>query len=214
MPTTERTPPSLRRDARANRDRILEAARASFATDGVDVPVEAIAQRAGVGMGTLYRRFPTKQDLVEAVIAESLDAFVAAAEDGLAEEDRGRASVVSWNACSASTPRTAPCERCSREPSTAKRARRFEGRPPAVRQLVERAQADGSLRADFVPEDMPLVFMTGGRVLEASRGVAPDLWRRYVGLLLDGLRAEGATPLPRGPLTHAQMNRLLDSERR
>ena len=70
MPTTERTPPSLRRDARANRDRILEAARASFATDGVDVPVEAIAQRAGVGMGTLYRRFPTKQDLVEAVIAE------------------------------------------------------------------------------------------------------------------------------------------------
>ena len=83
-----------------------------------------------------------------------------------------------------------------------------------MRQLVERAQADGSLRADFVPEDMPLVFMTGGRVLEASRGVAPDLWRRYLGLLLDGLRAEGATPLQRGPLTRAQMNRLLDSERR
>jgi hypothetical protein len=61
---------------------------------------------------------------------------------------------------------------------------------------------------------MPLVFMTAGRVLEAGRGVAPDLWRRYLGLLLDGLRAGGATPLPRGPLTQAQMNRLLEGERR
>ena len=73
---------------------------------------------------------------------------------------------------------------------------------------------DGSMRADFAPEDMPLVFMTAGRVLEAARPVAPDLWRRYLGLLLDGLRAEGATPLPRGPLTGAQVNRLLDRDRR
>ena len=79
----------LRRDARANRDRILAAARAAFAAGGVDVPVEEIAERAGVGMGTLYRRFPTKHDLVEAVIEESLDAFVAAAEDG----SRGRRPV-------------------------------------------------------------------------------------------------------------------------
>ena len=85
---------------------------------------------------------------------------------------------------------------------------------PLVRRLVERAQADGSLRADFVPEDMPLVFMTGGRVIEASRCVAPDLWRRYLGILLDGLRAEGATPLPQGPLTRPQMDKLLDRERR
>ena len=84
MATTEQT---LRRDAQANRERILEAARAVFADEGVDASVEQIAQRAGVGMGTLYRRFPTKHDLVEAVIAESLDAFVAAAENGLAEED-------------------------------------------------------------------------------------------------------------------------------
>lgn len=215
MPTTERTPPSLRRDARANRDRILEAARASFATDGVDVPVEAIAQRAGVGMGTLYRRFPTKQDLVEAVIAESLDAFVAAAEDGLAEEDP-------WTGFSGFVERVLGLHAENRalremlagtEHGKAREEVRRRVRP-LVRQLVERAQADGSLRADFAPEDMPLVFMTGGRVLEASRGVAPDLWRRYVGLLLDGLRAEGATPLPRGPLTQAQVNRLLERERR
>ena len=87
MTNQETTAPALRRDARENRDRILAAARAAFAAEGVDVPVEAIAERAGVGMGTLYRRFPTKHDLVQAVIEESLDRFVVAAEEGLAEDD-------------------------------------------------------------------------------------------------------------------------------
>ncbi len=211
----ETTAAPLRRDARANRDRILEAARASFATDGIDVPVEAIAQRAGVGMGTLYRRFPTKHDLVEAVIAESLDAFVAAAEDGLADPDP-------WAGFTGFVERVLALHaenRALREllAGTEHGKARDEVRRrvrPLVRRLVERAQADGSLRADFAPEDMPLLFMTGGRVIEASRCVAPDLWRRYLGLLLDGLRAEGASPLPRGPMTQRQMNQLLDRERR
>ncbi len=205
----------LRRDARANRDRILAAARAAFAAGGVDVPVEEIAERAGVGMGTLYRRFPTKHDLVEAVIEESLDAFVAAAEAGLADDDP-------WTGFSGFVERVLELHVENRalrevlagtEHGHARDAVRRRVRP-LVRRLIERAHADGSLRPDFTPEDMPLVFMTGGRVLEAARGVAPDLWRRYLGLLLDGLRAEGATPLPRGPLTRAQVNRLLDGERR
>ena len=70
MPTEPTTSAPLRRDARANRDRILEAARVSFATGGIDVSVEEIAQRAGVGMGTLYRRFPTKEDLIDAVLED------------------------------------------------------------------------------------------------------------------------------------------------
>ena len=205
----------LRRDARANRDRILAAARAAFAAGGVDVPVEEIAERAGVGMGTLYRRFPTKHDLVEAVIEESLDAFVAAAEEGLADDDP-------WTGFSGFVERVLELHVENRalrevlagtEHGHARDAVRRRVRP-LVRRLIERAHANGSLRPDFTPEDMPLVFMTGGRVLEAARGVAPDLWRRYLGLLLDGLRAEGATALPRGPLTRAQVNRLLDGERR
>lgn len=212
MATTEQT---LRRDAQANRERILEAARAVFAEEGVDASVEAIARRAGVGMGTLYRRFPTKHDLVEAVIAESLDAFVEAAENGLAQQDP-------WTGFAGFVERVLELHaenRALREllAGTEHGKARDEVRRrvrPLTRRLIERAQADGSLRADFVPEDMPLVFMTGGRVLEASRGVAPDLWRRYLGILLDGLRAEGATTLPRGPLTRAQLNRLLDRERR
>jgi AcrR family transcriptional regulator len=215
VPTPETTAPTLRRDARENRNRILAAARAAFAAEGVDVPVEAIADRAGVGMGTLYRRFPTKHDLVQAVIEESLDAFVVAAEEGLAEHDP-------WTGFTGFVERVLELHVENRalrevlagtEHGHARDAVRRRVRP-LVRRLIERAHADGSLRPDFAPEDMPLVFMTAGRVLEAGRGVAPDLWRRYLGLLLDGLRAGGATPLPRGPLTQAQMNRLLDGERR
>jgi AcrR family transcriptional regulator len=215
VPTPETTAPTLRRDARENRNRILAAARAAFAAEGVDVPVEAIADRAGVGMGTLYRRFPTKHDLVQAVIEESLDAFVVAAEEGLAEDDP-------WTGFTGFVERVLELHVENRalrevlagtEHGHARDAVRRRVRP-LVRRLIERAHADGSLRPDFAPEDMPLVFMTAGRVLEAGRGVAPDLWRRYLGLLLDGLRAGGATPLPRGPLTQAQMNRLLEGERR
>jgi AcrR family transcriptional regulator len=215
VPTPETTAPTLRRDARENRNRILAAARAAFAAEGVDVPVEAIADRAGVGMGTLYRRFPTKHDLVQAVIEESLDAFVVAAEEGLAEDDP-------WTGFTGFVERVLELHVENRalrevlagtEHGHARDAVRRRVRP-LVRRLIERAHADGSLRPDFAPEDMPLVFMTAGRVLEAGRGVAPDLWRRYLGLLLDGLRAGGATPLPRGPLTQVQMNRLLEGERR
>jgi AcrR family transcriptional regulator len=215
VPTPETTAPTLRRDARENRNRILAAARAAFAAEGVDVPVEAIADRAGVGMGTLYRRFPTKHDLVQAVIEESLDAFVVAAEEGLAEDDP-------WTGFTGFVERVLELHVENRalrevlagtEHGHARDAVRRRVRP-LVRRLIERAHAVGSLRPDFAPEDMPLVFMTAGRVLEAGRGVAPDLWRRYLGLLLDGLRAGGATPLPRGPLTQVQMNRLLEGERR
>ncbi|HEX3292094.1 MAG TPA: TetR/AcrR family transcriptional regulator [Gaiella sp.] len=215
MTAPQTTPAPLRRDARENRDRILAAARAVFAAEGVEVPVEEIAERAGVGMGTLYRRFPTKHDLVEAVIEESLEAFVVAAEGALAEDDP-------WTGFTRFVERVLELHvenRALREvlagtdQGHARDAVRKRVRP-LVRRLIERAHADGSLRPDFTPQDMPLVFMTGGRVLEAARGVAPDLWRRYLGLLLDGLRAEGATPLPRGPLTRTQVNRLLDGERR
>lgn len=215
MTATERTEHALRRDARANRDRILAAARECFARDGVDASVEAIAQRAGVGMGTLYRRFPTKHDLVEAVIDESLDAFVAAAEEGLAAED-------AWAGFTGFVERVlelqaengALREMLAGTPHGLARDRMRSRIRPLTRELVARAQADGSLRPDFAPEDMPLVFMTAGRVLGAARGVAPDLWRRYLGFLFDGLRAEGATPLPRGPLTGPQLARLLGGDHR
>ena len=144
MTSPETTASSLRRDARENRDRILAAARAAFAAEGVDVPVEAIAERAGVGMGTLYRRFPTKHDLVQAVIEESLDRFVVAAEEGLAEDDP-------WTGFTGFVERVLELHvenRALREvlAGTEHGHARDEVRRrvrPLVRRLIERAHADG-----------------------------------------------------------------------
>jgi AcrR family transcriptional regulator len=199
----------LRRDAQANRDRILAVARATFAADGIEVPVEEIAGRAGVGMGTLYRHFPAKEDLIDAVLEDAFAAFITAAEQALAEgdawvgfrgflervfalhvENRGLKDIIATRVH-------------GRARAEAMRARMR----PLLRELIERAQDQGALRADFKAEDMPVVFWTGGRVIEATAAVAPEFWRRYLGLLLDGLRAEAATPLPRPPLTRAQLIR-------
>jgi hypothetical protein len=79
---------------------------------------------------------------------------------------------------------------------------------PLIRRLVARAHEQGILRADFTAEDVPLVLWTGSRIIEATSAVAPGLWRRHLGLLLDGLRAEAATPLPHPPLTRAELARV------
>ena len=85
---------------------------------------------------------------------------------------------------------------------------------PVLTRLIERAQEQGTLRADFTLEDVPLLFWTGGRVIEATSTVAPELWRRYLGLMLDGLRADSATPLPQPPLTRAQLDRVTGTPQR
>jgi AcrR family transcriptional regulator len=215
MTTRSKTPARpLRRDAQANRDRIVAAARAAFAADGIEVPVEAIARRAAVGMGTLYRHFPAKEDLIDAVLEDAFAAFISAAEQALAEEDawagfRGFLErVFALHADNRGLKDIIASGAHGRARADAMRARMR----PLLRRLVERAQEQGTLRADFTAEDMPLVFWAGGRVIEATAAVAPELWRRHLGLLLDGLRAEAATPLPHPPLTRAQLNRA--SERR
>jgi AcrR family transcriptional regulator len=199
----------LRRDAQANRDRIVSAARAAFAAEGVEVPVEEIARRAGVGMGTLYRHFPAKEDLIDAVLEDAFAAFIGAAEQALAEQDawagfRGFLErVFALHAENRGLKDIIAMRAHGRARAEAMRTRMR----PLLRRLIERAQEQGALRADFTAEDMPLVFWAGGRVIEATAAVAPEFWRRHLGLLLDGLRAEAATPLPHPPLTRAQLNR-------
>src|SRR6266536_814515 len=211
------TPPQaaarpLRRDAQANRDRIVAEARGAFAADGIEVPVEEIARRGAVGMGTLYRHFPAKEDLIDAVLEDAFAAFIAAAEQALAEpdawagfrgffervftlhvENRGLKDIIATRAH-------------GRARAEAMRTRMR----PLLRRLIERSQEQGTLRTDFTAEDMPVLFWTGGRVIEATASVAPEFWRRHLGLFLDGLRAEAATPLPHPPLTRAQLNRVTE----
>lgn len=200
---------SARSDARRNRERIVSSARELFALSGVDVPTREIARRAGVGVGTLYRHFPERADLVDAVLAESFEELVALAESALAEPDawrgftrfveealvlhgrnRGLKDVVETHA----------------HGRTQAQAMRRKLRPLVAR-LVARAQEDGSLRTDFAPQDIALVFWSTDRVIELAGDTAPDVWRRHLGFVLDGLRAENATALRAPALTDAQLRR-------
>ena len=210
MARTTTTPRPLRRDAERNRARIVDAARAAFAAEGIDVSVEEIARRAGVGMGTLYRRFPTKGDLVDAVLEDAIADVCEAARSALETDD-------AWAAFTTFLERVFELHVSNRglkdviasgehdlDRLQALRARMR----PLVAEVVARAQSQGTLRPDFVAEDMPMLFWTGGRVAEVASDVAPDLWRRYLGFMLDGLRADAATPLPTRPLTRAQLDRV------
>jgi len=199
----------LRRDAQANRARIVAAARAAFAADGIEAPVEEIARRAGVGMGTLYRHFSAKEDLIDAVLEDAFAAFISAAEQALAEEDAwaGLRSFLERVFALHVENRGLKDIIATRAHGRARAEAMRRRMRPLLRSLIERAQEQGTLRDDFTAEDMPLLFWTGGRVIEATATIAPDFWRRYLGLLLDGLSAEAATTLPHPPLTRAQLNR-------
>ena len=202
---------NLRRDAEENRLRILAAAADAFAEHGLEVPVDEIARRAEVGVGTLYRRFPTKAALVEAIFEEQLDRLAAMAEEGLRDDDP-------WRGLAGFLERTVALQAESRgfaaimavhlrdEKLLAESRSRVK---PLVAALVESAQAAGVLRPDVVPEDISVLFWTSARVVDATRDAAPEFWRRHLALALDGLRPQGATPLPHPPLTSEQYQQAM-----
>ena len=208
MTATDTRP--LRRDAERNRGLLVAAARDAFAADGIEVSVEEIARRAGVGVATLYRRFPTKEELIDAVLEDTFAEICQAARDGLEVDD-------AWLGFSGFFERVFALQernRCLKDVIASHRhgRRRLESARaelrPLVTELIARAQAQGTLRPDFTPEDVPLLFWSSGRVAQMTSDVVPELWRRYLGLLLDGLRASAATPLPHPPLTKAQLERV------
>lgn len=200
---------TLRSDARRNRERLVASARELFAGAGLDVSVEEITHHAGLGMGTLYRHFPTKEELVDAVLEDGFAELVGAAEQAVADEDAWAGftgfleRALALHAANRGLKDVLATREDGRRRAEAMRARIR----PLLRRMIERAQAQGTLRPDFTAEDLPLVFWTGDRVIHATAAVAPDYWRRYLALLLDGLRADAATPLPRPPLTRGQLTR-------
>ena len=199
-----------RADAARNRRRIISSARELFATSGLDISVRQIASRAGVGLGTLYRHFPTREDLVDAVLEDAFDEYVAIAERALAEPDAWAGftgfleAVLELQSRNRALKDIIETRAHGRERAQAMRKRTR----PLLARLVERAQEQGTLRADFTAQDMPLLFWSSDRVIELAADIAPDLWRRQLGFLLDGLRAEAARPLPAPPLRDAQLNRV------
>jgi AcrR family transcriptional regulator len=209
VPTTRSSRPR-RIDAQRNHERIVAAARSVLAESGADARVEDIAHRAGVGIGTLYRHFPDKDALTDAVLDDAFGEIVALAEAALEEPDAWEAfagflrRTIALHATNSGLRGIAAGSERGRERAAEMRTRLR----PLVRTLVERAQAEGGLRADFTPEDVPLVFWGTGKVIDLSATVAPVLWQRFLGLLLDGLRTGSASPLATPPLTRRQLDRV------
>jgi AcrR family transcriptional regulator len=202
-PTLETTavPPELRADAAENRRRILEAARAVFAERGIDAPLDEIARRAGVGNATLYRRFPTRDVLVAAVFEARVAEYAGAATEALRAPDP-------WAGFCQFAQRVFAMQAADRGLSdvltmSARTTERLEElRRPAYDDfaaLVRRAQAAGQLRADFLPEDFILLVLANEGVLRGTREAPPLAWQRFLALILDGCRAEGAHALPAPP---------------
>ena len=207
MGTTADEPASrpLRRDAERNRRRILDAAAEVFADRGLGASLDEIAERAEVGVGTVYRRFPNKDLLIDALFDEELDGIVQLAEEGLAIEDPWDGlehflrSALARQARNRGLKELLLGGRMVQETGCTARGR--ERIEPVVRRLVARAHDDGSLRSDAVVTDMPLIQLMVGAVVDYTREVDPEVWQRLLTLVLDGLRADGRrTPMPTEPL--------------
>ena len=203
----------LRADAARNRARLLAAARVVFAERGLDATMDEVARRAGVGVGTAYRRFRNRDDLIAALFEERLDDFMTILDEALADPEP-------WRALRVFVERSMEMQAEDRgfrdlmlqSPEGPERMQRFRADiRPLVSELLRRAQVAGELRADVDGRDVLVLSLMVGAVADFANEVEPELWRRSLGLLLDGLRAGRAepTPLPVGPLGIEQADRAM-----
>lgn len=193
--------PGLRADARRNLDRILVAARAVFAEHGIDAPMATVARRAGVGVATLYRRFPTRDALVRAAFAQQMETCVRALTEALADPDpwRGFQRLFETICELQRQEQGFPAAFVAAFPdSTAEHTQARERAERDLMTLVRRAQAAGALRADFHPSDLAVAVLSHcGLVTALPHDAAAS--RRLVAYLLQSFRAEaahGALPPP------------------
>ncbi len=188
----------LRADAARNRARVLDAARSAFAEAGLEVGVEEIARRAGVGKGTLYRRFPTKEALVFAIFEDILLEFERVSAEALEGDEPGQSFVAFLNTCAVMQAENQGfydvVSRVGSQVITPEQSARFLA---AAAGPLARAQAAGVVRDDLEPFDLLQIFrMLGATTREFSGGEPVDYWRRYLSLLLDAIRPAAATELP------------------
>lgn len=191
----------LRKDAERNRQRILAAAAAVFTERGLEVSLDEVARRAGVGVGTVYRRFPDKKSLVEALFTERIDEVAALAVQALSEPDPWLALVSYLEQVTAVMAGDLGLKQMllfatqyGQELAPYARQRLA----PLAGALIARAQATGQVRADLAPTDIPFICLMLSTSAEYAQQTRPDIWRRYLALLIDGLGATRAeiTPLP------------------
>ncbi|GAB7067273.1 TetR/AcrR family transcriptional regulator [Mycobacterium hodleri] len=196
MTTTDRP---VRADAARNRAALLAAAEDEFAERGPSASVADIARRAGVAKGTVFRHFPTKEDLIASIVCghvavladaarrrgESPDAGAALLEFlTIAADQRQRHDLTFLQSASAGDPRVTEV---------------FDLLHVHLETLVDRARTSGAIRADVTETDVFLMMCAPVHIVENLAAPAPLLWQRYLAIIFDGLRPDGAHPLPQPP---------------
>jgi AcrR family transcriptional regulator len=191
----------LRADARRNREAVIAAAKKLFADEGLDAQMPDVAKTAKVGVGTVYRHFPTKEDLIAALAAERFERLAEKAREGIEAEDpwEGLCDFIRFSAQIQADDRGL-CEVMSSRPEVMNASALGVGLDELCAKLVKRAQRSGKLRKDLEWEDIPMIACGLGRITPAEMGPATGRWPRLVEIIIDGLRAPGNSKLPK-PLT-------------
>jgi AcrR family transcriptional regulator len=203
----------LRRDAERNRQRILSAASEVFTEFGLEVSLDEVARHAGVGVGTVYRRFGTKEDLVAALFEDRVDSIAALAERAIQEPDPWTGLVgfmeqaAEMLADDLGLRQMLMFATYGRDHVAYARQRNA----PLVEKLLGRAQAAGQVREDLRPTDIPFIIFVLTESTVLARQARPDIWRRYLTIVVDGLRPhrDGLTPLPVPALLPDEMERSM-----
>jgi len=182
----------LRADAERNRCQLMNAALSVFAERGLDAPLDEIARRAGVGNATLYRRFPTRCDLVAAVFLDVMREIADAGTGALAEPDPWAAFTGHLTfLCEMQAANRAIADLLTAAVSGMPELERLRAKAlGALTELIDRAKACGDLRADFGHQDVVLILMANAGLIERTAGAAPGAARRHLSYVLDGLRAQ------------------------
>jgi len=209
---------ALRKDAARNRERLLTAARELFAERGLQVTLNDIAHHAGVGVGTAYRRFANKEEVIDALFEEGLQEIAAMAQAGLAQPDAWEGLV---GFLEGSLQRQFGDLGLNQIMNNAdlgdERVADARDRiAPLITQLVDRAKEQGTVRPDLDQSDLVLIQAALSAIMERSRTVEPDLYRRYLALFLDGIRTDrdAFSPLPVAALSPENTHLTMTAQRR
>ncbi|MEH3154476.1 MAG: helix-turn-helix domain containing protein [Gordonia paraffinivorans] len=208
-PAADPSPKPLRADAERNRLRILDAARELFAQRGPDVTLDDIAAHAGVGVGTVYRRFANRDELLEAIVVEHMGHVQKRVQEALDGDDawQGIVDLVTFVSESMATDRGLAAVMMRVDPCAASVERAKGSLTSSVDAVFERGRRTGVLRDDVVESDFFAFFCMVRSIADLTETSVPGTWRRYLSLLLDSIRADGTrTPLTVPALTKEQIH--------
>jgi AcrR family transcriptional regulator len=197
----------MRRDARESRSKLIAAAQREFASHGVDASLEKIAREAGVSIGTLYRHFPTRLDLLMAALRPRLQEFVDGADKAIKMDDPWKAFVAYLeNLFAVQAGDRGFNDFLSRRfPGSAETEHIHDVMCRQIEDVLARAQEAGKARPDITQADIVNLIWSNGRIIDATNAKAPTAWRRQLYLMLDAYRAERAHSIPEPPMTDEQL---------